>query len=238
MPNTVKLKSNSNLSNSNFMNYLFCAYRGWALKLYEMLSKRYKNMYLINSKKNLTLKNIQKINPKFIFFPDWSWLISSEIVENYTCVCFHESNLPKFRGGSPIQNQIIRGIEKTKTTAFIMNEKLDSGDILLQKDLNLGGSLNEIFRRMIKNDYDMTVKIIQGRYKRRKQKGKPSYFKRRKPQQSELTSLNYSKKHLYDFIRMLEDPYPNAFIKIGKKKLVFKSAQLKNNRLDVKGEII
>ena len=126
MPNTVKLKSNSNLSNSNFMNYLFCAYRGWALKLYEMLSNRYKNMYLINSKKNLTLKNIQKINPKFIFFPDWSWLISSEIVENYTCVCFHESNLPKFRGGSPIQNQIIRGIEKTKTTAFIMNEKLDS----------------------------------------------------------------------------------------------------------------
>ena len=33
-----------------------------------------------------------------------------------------EADLPKFRGGSPIQNQIIRGIDKTKTTAFLMNE--------------------------------------------------------------------------------------------------------------------
>ena len=220
------------------MNYLFCAYREWALKVYEMLSKKYKNMYLINSKKNLTLKNIKKINPKFIFFPDWSWIVPSEILDNYTCVCFHESTLPKFRGGSPIQNQIIRGIKKTKTTAFIMNDKLDSGDILLQKNLNLSGSLNEIFCSMIKNDYDMIVKIIQGKYKQRKQEGKPTYYKRRKPTESELTSLNYSKKYLYDFIRMLEDPYPNAFIKIGKKKIVFKSAELKNNRLNVTGEIV
>ena len=73
-------------------------------------------MILLDNPKKLKLDYIKKINPKLIFFPDWSWIIPNEIVQKYQCVCFHESNLPKFRGGSPIQNQIIRGIKKTKTT--------------------------------------------------------------------------------------------------------------------------
>ena len=117
------------------MNYLFCAHRYWAITLYKKLIKKHKNMILLNDPKKLTSEHIKKINPKIIFFPDWSWIIPEEIVKKYQCVCFHESNLPKFRGGSPIQNQIIRGIKKTKTTSFIMNEKLDVGNILLQKDL-------------------------------------------------------------------------------------------------------
>ena len=122
-------------------------------------------MVLLNDPKKLTLNHVKKINPKFIFFPDWSWIVPQTIIENYKCVCFHESDLPKFRGGSPIQNQIIRGIKKTKTTAFFMNDKIDSGDILLKKSLSLQGTLDEIFQRMIKNDYEMVIKIIKGTIK-------------------------------------------------------------------------
>ena len=133
------------------MTYLFCAYREWAMKLYDLLSKRHKNMILIKDPKKLTKNYVKKINPKYIFFPDWSWIIPNEILNNYRCVCFHESDLPKFRGGSPIQNQIIRGVKVTKTSAFFMNDKIDSGDILLRKSLSLKGSIDEIFERMIKN---------------------------------------------------------------------------------------
>jgi methionyl-tRNA formyltransferase len=219
------------------MTYLFCGYREWSLKLFEKLSKKYKSMKLITSPKKLTYSNIKKINPKMIFFPDWSWIVPNEIINNYVCVCLHESDLPKFRGGSPLQNQIIRGITKTKTTAFIMTEKLDQGDVLLKKNLSLNGSLNEIFERMIDNDYDMITKIIQKKFKQTKQKGTPTIYKRRKPQDSELKHLNYDKKYLYNFIRMLEDPYPNAFIKIGKKRIVFKSAKLNQNNLKFTGVI-
>jgi len=219
------------------MQNIFCAYRDWALKLYNELSKIHTNLYLINNPKKLTFSRVKKIDPKFIFFPDWSWIVPSSIVNKYNCICIHESNLPKFRGGSPIQNQIVRGISKTKSTAFLMTEGLDEGDILLQKDLSLKGSLDDIFERMIKNDYEMIVKIMNGKYKRRKQKGKPTIYKRRTPAQSELKHLDYSNKYLYDFIRMLADPYPNAFIKIGKKKLIFKSASLDKKRLKVEAEI-
>ena len=222
----------------DLMKYLFCAYRRWALELHKKLAKKHKGMRLLNKPKKLTYSYVRKLNPDFIFFPDWSWIVPHEIFSNFNCVCFHESNLPKFRGGSPIQNQIIRGITKTKTTAFLMNEGLGEGDVLLQRDLSLKGSLDEIFARMIKNDFEMINLIIAGQFKRRKQSGKSTLYKRRKPEQSELKHLNYSKKYLYNFIRMLTDPYPNAFIRIGKRKIVFKGVKFKNKKLTFEGELV
>ncbi|MDC0219459.1 formyltransferase family protein [Verrucomicrobia bacterium] len=219
------------------MNFVFCAYRGWALELYEKLSKKYKNTTLITSPKKLSIKTIKKINPNFIFFPDWSWMVPVEIINEYKCICFHESPLPKFRGGSPLQNQIIRGVKKTKTTAFIMSENIDEGDIVLQKNLSLEGELTDIFSRMAKNDFFMIQQILQGKYTQRKQKGKKSYYKRRLPGQSELKTLNHPKQYLYNFIRMLSDPYPNAFIKIGTKTITFKSAKFEDDELKIQGEI-
>ena len=194
-------------------------------------------MYLLSSPKKLTISYLKRKKPEIIFFPDWSWIIPNEIISNYKCICFHESNLPKFRGGSPIQNQIIRGVTKTKTTAFIMNEKIDAGDIILQKNLSLEGSIQEIFSRMSENDYSLILKIINGKYKRRKQSGKPTTYSRRKPKESELKNLNHSTNYLYNFIRMLEDPYPNAFIRIGKQKLIFKKAIYNNKKLSLEVKI-
>lgn len=219
------------------MAYLFCAYRSWALELYEKLTRKYKNIILLNSPKKLTVNYVRKINPKYIFFPDWSWKVPSEIINEYRCVCFHESNLPKFRGGSPLQNQIIRDVRKTKSTAFFMSDGIDEGDIILQMDLSLAGSLQDIFARMIRNDYEMIIQIINGKYKTHKQKGKVTFFSRRKPEDSELKTLNHSKKYIYNFIRMLADPYPNAFIKIGDHKIIFRSSYFDGKKLRFEGEI-
>jgi len=219
------------------MVYLFCAYRDWSIKLYEKLSKKHDNFILLDSPKKLTFSFVKKLNPELIFFPDWSWIIPKKITSSYKCICFHESNLPKFRGGSPLQNQIIRGITKTKTTAFFMSDGIDEGDIILQKNLSLNGKIEDIFLRMIENDFKIITKIISGKYTVKKQKGIPTLFKRRKPKESELKNLNFSKKYLYDFIRMLEDPYPNAFIQLGKRKIIFKSANLKDNKLFFQGVI-
>ena len=217
-------------------NYVICAYRPFALNLYKKLSKKY-TIHLIKTPKSLSYEKMKKINPKFIFFPDWSWIVPKKIVENFSCICFHESDLPKFRGGSPLQNQIIRKIKMTKTSAFLMNDVLDGGDILLKKNLSLEGSIDEIFKRMEANDYDMINKIISGKFKKSNQKGKPSVYKRRLPNQSELKNLNSSKESIYDFIRMLGDPYPNAYIKFGKRKIIFKSATYKKNILSFTGLI-
>ena len=109
---------------------------------------------------------------------------------------------------------------------------------ILQKDLLLSGNISDIFNRMKKNDFEMICKIMQGKFRRRKQKGTASFYKRRTPNQSELKNLNFSNEYLYNFIRMLSDPYPNAFLRIGKKKIVFNSAELNGKKLSFKGEIV
>ena len=118
-----------------------------------------------------------------------------------------------------------------------MNEKIDGGDIIMKKPLSLEGNLQDIFERMKKNDLEMIEKILKGNFRTRKQKGVPTFYKRRKPEESEL-NLNKSKEYIYNFIRMLSDPYPNAFIKIGKHKIVFKSVAYEGKELKIIGKII
>ena len=72
----------------------------------------------------------------------------------------HPSPLPKYRGGSPIQNQIINGEKKSAVTIFKINNILDGGDIYYQKKISLEGSLNEIFDRIIKLGTEGTLRII------------------------------------------------------------------------------
>lgn len=171
----------------------------------------------------------------WVFFIDWSWKIPKKIYENFQCVVFHAADLPNFAGGSPIQNQIMKGIKKTKLTAFVVDEEMDGGDILLQRDLSLEGHVGEIWNRICVKATLMIVDIITGNYERRKQPvGKGSYYVRRKPEQSRIQDHEWNLvtlDELYDKIRMLEDPYPNAFMDGEGKKITFKTADFDGKRI-------
>ena len=143
----------------------------------------------------------------------------------------HPSPLPKFRGGSPIQNQIIRNIKISKVTLFKMNHKMDAGPILLTQRLSLEGHIKDIFERLTKIGVSLTLKIFKKQYKLKVQNEKlVTVYKRRQPSESELTIKeikNKNSNYLYNKIRMLEDPYPNAFIKTKEgKKIKIKHAKL------------
>ena len=58
-------------------------------------------------------------------------------IPKFGCVNIHASLLPKYRGAAPIHRAIMNGEEKTGVTIIRMNEKLDAGDIILRKDVNI-----------------------------------------------------------------------------------------------------
>jgi methionyl-tRNA formyltransferase len=60
----------------------------------------------------------------------------------YKTVNLHPSMLPKYRGAAPIQWALINGEMQTGATVQRINDKLDSGDIILQKNINLNISIN------------------------------------------------------------------------------------------------
>ena len=49
------------------------------------------NFTKIYKKNDLNIKNLKKINPKYIFFIHWNWKVNSSIYKNYNCVVFHTS---------------------------------------------------------------------------------------------------------------------------------------------------
>ena len=133
------------------MKYLVVTIKDWNIEEYKEYSNKFKGeWHLITNKEELTLGNLKRINPEYIFFPHWSWMVPQEIVDNFECVCFHMTDLPYGRGGSPLQNLIIKGCKETKITALKMTQELDAGGIYRKTHLSLHGSAQEIFVRASK----------------------------------------------------------------------------------------
>ena len=112
-----------------------------------------------------------------------------------------------------------------------MTDEMDAGDIVAQKSYSLQGHLCEILNRIEKNGIELTMTILsEGIFPITQDHSAATFCKRRKPEQSEITIeeiINKSGIYLYNKIRMLEDPYPNAYIKTSdNKKLMLKLVEL------------
>tara|TARA_B100000579_G_C22839876_1_gene860841 strand:- start:1900 stop:2571 length:672 start_codon:yes stop_codon:yes gene_type:complete len=211
--------------------YVIACSKKWFINYqYQFVSQ--KKFTVITDKKKLNLKNLKKINPKYIFFPHWSFLVNKDIFSKYYCIGFHSSDLPYGRGGSPIQNQILRKIKYTKITSIKINNSVDAGQWLYKSKLNLSGSIEEIFNRAAEIIKKQIVIIIKKNNKLKKQKGKVVKFKRLKPKDSEIKNNKKNIKEIYDQIRMLDsDEYPRAFIKSGKFKIEFSNPKYFRNKI-------
>ena len=102
----------------------------------------------IENKDQLTFKKLANISPDFIFFPHWNWVVPEPVFKRFRCILFHTAPLPYGRGGSPIQNLIIRGFKEAPVCALKMGSVLDAGDIYAHYNISLKGSLTKIFERM------------------------------------------------------------------------------------------
>jgi methionyl-tRNA formyltransferase len=160
--------------------------------------------------------------------------VESEIYKRFECVIFHTAPLPFGRGGSPIQNLIIRGIEKSPVCALRMTEILDGGPIYDFIEVPLHGTLSEIFAKIAVCIDKLIVKICQNNLKPIEQTGEVFLFNRLAHSDNELMS-HYSIKELYDRIRMVDgDGYQKAYINFGNYKIELSQSQIHENELFAK----
>ena len=107
------------------------------------------DVFIISKKEDLTEDNLSSINPEYVFFPHWSWIIPSSIHKKFKCIVFHMTDLPYGRGGSPLQNLIFNKVYDTKISAIEVEDGLDTGRIYLKEPFYLGiGSAQEIFQKI------------------------------------------------------------------------------------------
>jgi len=226
-------------------NIIVATVKEWNIKNYFSLTEKYENKFnfhLITNPDELNSNFIKDINPKYIFFPHWSWIIPEDIYKNYECIVFHMTDLPFGRGGSPFQNLIMEEIYDTKMSALKVSEGLDTGDIYIKEPFNISmGSAEEnfiklssiVFKKMIPKLLDNDIVPV-------KQTGKVTTFKRRTPEQSNIGPLETkSIPKLYDFIRMLDaEGYPKAYLELAGAKIEFSEVHLKSNTLVGRFEVI
>lgn len=169
---------------------------------------------------------------QFIFFLHWSFIVPKRITENYTCVCFHMTDVPYGRGGSPLQNLICRGHRETKLTALKMVRELDAGPVYLKRPLSLEGSTaEEIYMRASLLSCEMIKEILEKRIEPVEQEGEVTEFKRRKPEESVLPT-EASLDAVHDHIRMLDaEGYPHAFLEVGGLRLEFTRSSRYNGKV-------
>ena len=219
------------------MNYLFLAYRSWALKIIERLKKRFKGKkFLIIKNKTQFKKKIIKFNSKntIIILIGWSELLKKNVVNNYQCYGIHPSDLPSFRGGSPLQNQILRNIKNSKISLFKLNDKIDDGQVYLKEKLSLAGDdMTKVFKNLENSGFNLLVKFFRNRLNLipLNINLKTSFYRRRKREESKLTIKEIEKKgliYIYNKIRSLTNPYPNAYLEDKKgNKLYFEKVKFK-----------
>jgi methionyl-tRNA formyltransferase len=208
--------------------------KSWHKDLFNKLKKDFKkiNWVHIDNKLDFNEIYISKLNPDRIFIPHWSYIIDKSIFNKFECIVFHMTDLPYGRGGSPLQNLIIRGQKTTKISAIKVSNGIDTGDVYLKSELDLSGSAIEIFIRSSLVICNMISEILTTNPKPIPQTGKITNFKRRSPSQGSIINLK-KLNEVYDFIRMLDcDGYPRAFVETQSMKFEFSNAKFdKNNNL-------
>ena len=210
--------------------FLFFAYREWAVNIFNTINNLEDEFILIPNKNLCTKEFIDSIDPDVIFFYGWSWIVPDDIVNNYTCLCLHPSELPKYRGGSPIQNQIIAGERLSAVSIFKMDGGLDDGQICYQFPMLLTGGLDDVLKEIERLGCVGTMNFITD-YKndrvvfKEQEHDQATFCKRRSPADSEIKPEDFSQhdsEYFFNMVRSLQQPYPECYIKCKTGKIILK----------------
>lgn len=86
------------------------------------------------------LEMLREINPDLIVVVAYGQILPKEILDlpKYGCINIHASLLPSYRGAAPIQWSVLNGEKITGVTSMLMAEGLDTGDMLLKRETEIG----------------------------------------------------------------------------------------------------
>ncbi len=95
-------------------------------------------------------KQITELKPDFIIVAAYGQILPKEILDIAPCINLHASLLPKYRGASPIQESLLNDDIYTGVTSMLMEEGLDSGDILGLQYLRITSTMevSEAFEKL------------------------------------------------------------------------------------------
>lgn len=173
----------------------------------------------------LFIEELSALMPDIIVVVAYGKILSTQILRlpRHGCINVHASLLPKYRGAAPIQWAIMNGEKKTGVTTMFMDEGLDTGDILLQEEVEIADHDNAdtLSKRLADTGASLLLKSIKGlemgHIKPFPQIGTPSYAP---PLKKEDGRLDWSKTaiEIFNLVRALY-PWPSAYCYLNKERI-------------------
>ncbi len=112
------------------------------------------------------LAELKKTEPDVIVVVAFGQLLPKEILElpKYGCINLHASLLPALRGAAPIQQALIGGAAVSGNTTMLMNEGLDTGDILLKEMVEITPEMTygELHQKLMEAGPELLIRTIDG----------------------------------------------------------------------------
>jgi len=216
---------------------------------FDEITKRHKIKHIevmnINDTKNVKL--INEIQPDIIFVFGWSQLLNNEILKipKLGVIGSHPTELPKYRGRAPIPWSIIKGLKKSALTFFYIQEGIDDGDIVTQKqfeitDVDDATSVYEKITVLGKKMLSEILPLLESN-KITSKKQNSELFIENWPKRTPLDGkINWSKsaKEIHNLIRATTFPYPGAYTFFKNKKLIIWKSTLDVSLIQEPGKII
>ena len=190
-----------------------------------------------------SLEILNEINPDLIVVTAYGQILPKEILElpKYGCINIHASLLPRYRGAAPIQWCVLNGEPKTGVTSMMMSEGLDTGDMLLKAETDIGANetSQELYDRLSLIGGKLLIETVQaiknGSVTPKKQDDSLSCYS---PMiKKEMSALDFSKSasEIHNTIRGV-----TGFTSLDGKRLKVFRSQVENNKLSdaSNGEIV
>lgn len=106
---------------------------------------------------------LQRIDCDYIIVAAYGQILPRAVLDHAPCINLHASILPQYRGASPIQQTLLNGDKKSGVTAMLMNEGLDTGDILKIATIDVGADemADSLFERLTLLAAELTVDVLR-----------------------------------------------------------------------------
>ncbi len=164
------------------------------------------------------LSGLKDYEPELIVVVAYGQILSKPTLAlpRFGCINVHASLLPKYRGAAPIQWAIIKGEESTGVTIMQMYEGMDTGEILLQKEISIAPedsleTLNDRLSRLGANALLETLKLLkQGKLRAEAQDSSQASYAPRLSKKDGEINWGEGAGEINNLIRGMT-PWPGAF---------------------------
>ncbi|MGB5218515.1 MAG: methionyl-tRNA formyltransferase [Smithella sp.] len=185
------------------------------------------------------LEIFRKLNPDMVALVAFGQILPKAIIDYppLKCLNIHPSLLPKYRGAAPLNWQIIHGETKTGVSIMIMDEGMDSGDVLVQEITPLDDTetFGELHDRLAQLGATMLMKAIgqmtDGTAQRLKQDASGATFAPRLTKETGKIDWNNKAADIVNLIRGLS-PSPTAYTSLDGLSLKIFAALARMEKVD------